>query len=67
MADMAPSIRKRITQDVDLAEYKRIRKLWIDHSRAEDQRDIPGLIATLSETCVYEVVPTGDVNVFVMR
>lgn len=58
---MAPSIRKRITQDVDPAEYKRIRKLWIDHSRAEDQRNIPGLIATLSETCVYEVVPTGEV------
>jgi predicted ester cyclase len=61
MAGMAPSIRKRITQDVDPAEYKRIRKLWIDHSRAEDKRDIPGLIATLSETCVYEVVPTGEV------
>lgn len=58
---MAPSIRKRITQDVDPAEYKRIRKLWIDHSRAEDKRDIPGLIATLSETCVYEVMPTGEV------
>ena len=58
---MAPSIRKRITQDVDPVEYKRIRKLWFDHSRAEDQRDIPGLIATLSETCVYEVAPTGEV------
>lgn len=55
-----PSVRKRITQEVDIDEYKRIRKLWIDHSRAEDARDIPGLIATLSEDCVYVVVPTGD-------
>jgi predicted ester cyclase len=55
-----PSVRKRITQDIDVDEYKRIRKLWIDHSRAEDARDIPGLIATLTEDCVYVVVPTGD-------
>lgn len=55
-----PSIRRRITQDVDPAEYRRIRKLWIDHSRAEDARDIPGLIATLTESCVYELVPTGQ-------
>jgi predicted ester cyclase len=55
-----PSLRKRITQDVDPIEYKAIRKLWIDHSRAEDARDIPGLIATLTEDCVYEVAPTGE-------
>ncbi|BCX03222.1 MAG: hypothetical protein KatS3mg053_1160 [Candidatus Roseilinea sp.] len=55
-----PSIRRRIIQDVDPQEYKRIRKLWIDHSRAEDARDIPGLIATLSESCVYELIPTGQ-------
>jgi len=55
-----PSIRKRITQEIDVDEYKHIRKLWIDHSRAEDARDIPGLIATLTEDCVYVVVPTGD-------
>jgi len=55
-----PSIRRRIIQDVNPDEYKRIRKLWIDHSRAEDARDIPGLIATLAESCVYELVPTGQ-------
>ena len=55
-----PSVRKRITQDIDVDEYKRIRKLWIDHSRAEDARDIPGLIATLTDDCVYIVVPTSD-------
>ncbi len=54
------SIRRRISQDVDPEEYKRIRKLWIDHSRAEDARDIPGLLATLTESCVYELIPTGQ-------
>ena len=38
-------------------EYEQIRELWKKHSIAEDARDIPGLIATLTEDCVYEVVP----------
>lgn len=53
-----PSIRRRIAGEIDASEYKRIRKLWIDHSRAEDARDLDGLIATLSERCVYEIIPT---------
>jgi predicted ester cyclase len=40
--------------------YREIRRLWIDHSKAEDRRDLQGLIDTLSEDCVYEVVPTGQ-------
>jgi hypothetical protein len=32
----------------------------VRHSIAEDARDIDGLIATLSEDCVYEIVPTGQ-------
>jgi hypothetical protein len=36
-----------------------IRDLWIAHSKAEDARDLVGLIATLSPDCVYELVPTG--------
>jgi len=39
------------------AEYDQIRELWKQHSIAEDARDIPGLIATLTDDCVYEVVP----------
>jgi predicted ester cyclase len=54
----APSIRRRIAGGIDAVAYKRIRKLWIDHSRAEDARDLDGLIATLSETCIYEIIPT---------
>ena len=40
-------------------EYKRIRDLWKRHSIAEDARDLPGLISTLAEDCVYELVPAN--------
>ena len=30
---------------------------WIEHSKAEDNRSIEGLLATLSEDCVYTVYP----------
>jgi predicted ester cyclase len=36
-------------------EYAEIRELWKRHSIAEDNRDLPGLISTLTEDCVYEV------------
>jgi predicted ester cyclase len=31
----------------------------VKHSIAEDRRDLAGLIATLADDCVYEIVPTG--------
>ena len=34
-----------------------IRELWKEHSKAEDNRSIEGLLATLSEDCVYTVYP----------
>ena len=40
--------------------YAKIRRLWIQHSIAEDGRDIAGLLETLASNCVYEVVPTGQ-------
>jgi ketosteroid isomerase-like protein len=43
-------------RDVDPQEYEEIRELWKRHSIAEDARDLPGLISTLTEDCVYEVV-----------
>src|SRR6185436_4620238 len=43
------------------AEYEAIRELWKKHSIAEDARDIPGLISTLTEDCVYEVVPAKKI------
>jgi predicted ester cyclase len=40
-------------------EYDEIRELWKRHSIAEDKCDLPGLISTLTEDCVYEVRPEG--------
>jgi hypothetical protein len=40
-------------------EHEAIRELWKAHSKAEDDRDLPGLLATLTEDCVYTVRP-GD-------
>ncbi len=55
-----PTIRRRLARPFDPVELRRIKKLWVRHSIAEDARDIGGLIATLSEDCVYEIVPTGQ-------
>ena len=43
--------------EVDPAEVDEIRELWKEHSKAEDNRSIEGLLATLSEDCVYTVYP----------
>ena len=40
------------------AEYGAIRQLWKQHSIAEDNRDLDGLIATLTDDCVYEILGT---------
>jgi predicted ester cyclase len=48
-------IVKKVRQRLDADEYKAIRQLWMDHSAAEDAHDIPGLMATLTEDCVYTV------------
>ena len=53
--DVVPLLRRRIDPD----EYRAIRQLWIAHSIAEDSHDIPGLMATLTEDCVYTVVNKG--------
>jgi predicted ester cyclase len=53
------AILKQLRRKVDPDEYRAIRQLWMDHSIAEDSRDIPGLMATLTEDCVYTVVNGG--------
>jgi len=53
-------IRERLNWEISADGYQTIRRLWIDHSRAEDRRDLQGLIDTLAEDCVYEIVPTGQ-------
>jgi len=44
---------------VDVEEYARIRELYKAHSAAEDARDVPGLLVTLTSDCVYEIAQTG--------
>lgn len=50
-----------VRRDIDAAEYGHIRALWKTHSIAEDARDIAGLMSTLTDDCVYELVPAGNV------
>ena len=52
-------ILELLRRPVDADEYHEIRELWKTHSKAEDARDLPGLISTLTEDCVYEVMGTG--------
>jgi predicted ester cyclase len=54
------SVQAQLARGFDPAELRRIKRLWVRHSIAEDRRDIDGLIATLSEGCVYEIVPTAQ-------
>jgi predicted ester cyclase len=47
--------RREITPEL----YAEIRELWKRHSIAEDERDIAGLMSTLTDDCVYELVESG--------
>ena len=58
-AALSGTVRDAIRRRADPDEYRAIRQLWIAHSIAEDAHDIPGLMATLTEDCVYTVVNTG--------
>lgn len=53
-------VRARLARGFDPAELRRIKRLWVRHSIAEDRRDINGLIATLAPDCTYEIVVTGQ-------
>jgi predicted ester cyclase len=54
-------VRDLLGRSVDASEYEAIRELWKRHSLAENARDVPGLISTLTEDCVYELPQTGHV------
>jgi predicted ester cyclase len=56
---VSTDVRDLLRRDVAAGEYDEIRELWKRHSIAEDERDLPGLISTLTEDCVYELVQTG--------
>jgi hypothetical protein len=50
---------EQLRREVSPQEHEEIRELWKRHSIAEDNRDLPGLISTLTDDCVYEVRPDG--------
>jgi predicted ester cyclase len=52
-------VRDLIRLEPTASEHDDIRELWKRHSIAEDNRDLPGLISTLTDDCVYELVQTG--------
>lgn len=56
---MSDDVRELLQRDLEPGEYDAIRELWKAHSKAEDARDIAGLLATLTPDCVYELAPTG--------
>jgi predicted ester cyclase len=54
------TIRERLNWEITPELYEKIRRLWINHSIAEDARDLQGLVDTLAPSCVYEIIPTGQ-------
>ena len=42
-----------LRRPVDPDEVAEIRELWKVHSIAEDNRDLPGLMSTLTADCAY--------------
>ena len=57
MADK--TILEQLRRDVSTEIYEQIRNEWKTHSIAEDNRDIAGLMSTLTEDCVYELAQSG--------
>lgn len=54
------AVVEMLRRELAPGEYDEIRELWKRHSIAEDRRDLPGLISTLTEDCVYELSPGGQ-------
>ena len=52
--------RELLRRELDSTEYDAIRELWKRHSIAEDERDLAGLLATLTDDCVYELPQAGE-------
>jgi steroid delta-isomerase-like uncharacterized protein len=53
--------RELLRLELEPSEYEAIRELWKRHSIAEDERDIEGLLSTLTADCVYELPESGHV------
>ena len=59
-ATVHEAVVEQLRRKLDKDEYALIRHEWITHSKAEDARDIPGLMSTLTDDCVYKLVTTGE-------
>jgi hypothetical protein len=55
LAAVSARAREQLRRELTPEAYREIRELWKRHSIAEEHRDLPGLIATLTENCVYEI------------
>lgn len=53
------AVLEQYRRQVDAGLYDRIRELYKRHSVAEDQRDLDGLLSTLTPDCVYEFPQSG--------
>lgn len=58
-ADSAEA-RLRLNWPVSSSDHEVIGRLWLEHSAALDNRDLEGLLGTLTPDCVVQVVPTGQ-------
>ena len=54
-----PTVLEVYRREVTPELYGEIRELYKRHSIAEDARDLDGLMSTLTQNCVYELVQTG--------
>ena len=57
--DKHVNAKEMLNKELDLEEYEEIKNLWKAHSIAEDNRDIDGLMATLTDDCRYEIPQVG--------
>ena len=53
--EVVEQYRRKVNAD----EYRQIREEYKIHSIAEDNRDIPGLMSTLTDDCEYILVQSG--------
>ncbi|HEV8627071.1 MAG TPA: ester cyclase [Acidimicrobiia bacterium] len=58
--DREMHLRQQLSEPVSSETYEAIRRLWIEHSKAELDRNVDGLVATLVPDCCYEIIPTGQ-------
>ena len=58
--DRETQLREQLAEPVSSETHAAMRTLWIEHSKAELDGDVDGLIATLVPDCCYEILPTGQ-------